>query len=211
VAIRLALADDHPLILDGLARLLGREPDLEVVARCPDGEAALRAVSEHRPDVLLLDLRMPRLGGLEVLRRLARDGPGTRVVVLAGEVGEAELLEAVRLGARGVALKGGDPGQLVACVRAVHAGERRLEGGLAGLALEHLLAREAARQGPADPLTPRERELVGLVGRGLRNKEIAARLGLAEATVKMHLVRVYGKLGVTNRVELANRVRREGG
>ena len=131
MTIRLALADDHPLILDGLARLLGREPDLEVVARCPDGEAALRAVAERRPDVLVLDLRMPRLGGLEVLRRLARQKSATRVVVLAGEVGEAELLEAVRL-------------------------------------------------------------------------------GLAEGTVKMHLVRVYGKLGVTNRVELANRLRREG-
>src|SRR5918912_31279 len=126
--IRLVLADDHPLLLDALAGLLGREPDMEVVARCGDGEAALRAAAEHRPDVLVLDLRMPRLGGMEVLRRLAREGTGTRVVVLAGEVGEAELLEAVRLGARGVALKGGAPGQLVACVRAVHAGERWLEG-----------------------------------------------------------------------------------
>ena len=210
MTIRLALADDHPLVLDGLAHRLGREPDLEVVARCPDGEAALRAVAELRPDVLVLDLRMPRLGGLEVLRRLARQKSATRVVVLAGEVGEADLLEAVRLGARGVALKGGAPGQLIDGIRAVHAGGRWLEGGLAGLALEHLLAREAARQEPADPLTPRERELVGLVSQGLRNKEIAARLGLTEGTVKMHLVRVYGKLGVTNRVELANRLRREG-
>ena len=205
--IRLVLADDHPLLLDALARLAGQEPDMEVVARCGDGEAALRAAREHRPDVLILDLRMPRLGGMEVLRRVAGEAPGVRVVVLAGELDEEGLLEAVRLGARGVVLKETAPDVLVRCVRAVHAGGQWLDNRVAGRALERLLARETARQQVAGVLTPREAELVELVGRGLRNKEIAARLGIGEGTVKVHLHRIYDKLGVTSRVGLANHAR----
>ena len=211
MTIRLVLADDHPLMLDALARLVGQEPDMEVAARCTDGEMALRAAREHRPDILILDLRMPRLGGMEVLRRVAEEAPGTRAVILAGELDEDGLLEAVRLGVRGVVLKEAGPEALVRCIRAVRAGGQWLDHQVTGRALERLLARESDRQRGAGVLTPREAELARLVGEGLRNKEIAARLGLAEGTVKMHLVRVFGKLGVTNRVELANRVRREGG
>ena len=207
MTIRLVLADDHPLLLDALARRVGQEPDMEVVARCGDGEAALRAAREHRPDVLILDLRMPRLGGMEVLRRVAGEAPGVRVVVLAGELDEEGLLEAVRLGARGVVLKETAPDALVRCVRAVHAGGQWLDNRVAGRALERLLARETARQQVAGVLTPREAELVELVGRGLRNKEIAARLGIGEGTVKVHLHRIYDKLGVTSRVGLANHAR----
>jgi DNA-binding NarL/FixJ family response regulator len=208
--IRLALADDHPLVLEGLARLFEREPDLEVVARCGDGEAALVAVREHRPDVLIIDLRMPGLGGMEVLRRMAEEGATTRVLLLTGDVGEEDLLEAVRLGVYGAVLKEAAPDLLVRCVRAVHAGEKRLEGGLAGRALERLLAREADRRGDGAVPSRREAELVRLVSQGLRNKEIAARLGITEGTVKTHLHRLYEKLGVTSRVELVNRARREG-
>ena len=210
MTIRLVLADDHPLLLDALARLVGQEPDMEVVARCGDGEAAPRAAREHRPDVLILDLRMPRLGGMEVLRRVAGEAPGVRVVVLADELDEEGLLEAVRLGARGVVLKEATPDALVRCVRAVHAGGQWLDNRVAGRALERLLARETARQQVAGVLTPREVELVELVGRGLRNKEIAARLGIGEGTVKVHLHRIYDKLGVTSRVGLANHVRGRG-
>ncbi len=209
--IRLALADDHPLVLGGLERLFEREPDIEVVARCRDGEAALRALREHRPDVLILDLRMPGLDGMEVLRHAARDRLGGRVVVLTASLDEEELFEAVRLGVRGVVLKETAPDLLVRCVRAVHAGGRWLERDVAGRALDRLLAREAGRQRLASVLTPREAELVCLVSHGLRNKEIAARLGIGEGTVKVHLHRVYDKLGVTSRVELANRVRDEEG
>src|SRR5215218_10897181 len=154
MTMRLVLADDHPLLLDALARLLEQQPDMEVVARCADGEAALRAVREHRPDVMVLDLRMPRLDGLEVVRRAARECPGPRVVILAGELGEEELLEAVRLGVRGIVLKEMAPDLLVRCVRTVHAGGQQLEGGVVGRALERLLAREAtAQQRSADGLT----------------------------------------------------------
>jgi two-component system, NarL family, nitrate/nitrite response regulator NarL len=210
MTIRLVLADDHPLLLDALARLVGQEPDMEVVARCGDGEAALRAAREHRPDVLVLDLRMPRLGGMEVLRRVAGEAPGVRVVVLAGELDEGGLLEAVRLGARGVVLKDAGPDVLVRCVRTVHEGGQWLDSHVAGRALERLLARETARQRVAAVLTPREVELVELVSQGLRNKEVAARLGISEGTVKIHLHRIYDKLGVGSRVGLANHVRDKG-
>jgi two-component system, NarL family, nitrate/nitrite response regulator NarL len=210
MTIRLVLADDHPLLLDALARLVGQEPDMEVVARCGDGEAALRAAREHRPDVLVLDLRMPRLGGMEVLRRVAGEAPGVRVVVLAGELDEGGLLEAVRLGARGVVLKDTGPDVLVRCVRTVHEGGQWLDSHVAGRALERLLARETARQRVAAVLTPREVELVELVSQGLRNKEVAARLGISEGTVKIHLHRIYDKLGVGSRVGLANHVRDKG-
>jgi DNA-binding NarL/FixJ family response regulator len=210
MTIRLVLADDHPLLLDALARLLEQQPDMEVMARCGDGEAALRAIREHRPDILVLDLRMPRLDGLEVVRRAARECLSPRVVILTGELQEEELLEAVRLGVRGVVLKEMAPDLLVRCVRTVHAGGQQLEGEVVGRALERLLACEAAaQQHSANRLTPRENELARFVSQGLRNKEIAARLGISEGTVKIHLHRVYEKLGVTSRVGLANYVQRE--
>ena len=208
MTIRLILADDHPLVLDGLRHLFEQEPDMRVVARCGDGEAALRAVREHRPDILVLDLNMPRLGGMEVLRRLAREGLGVRAVLLTADIGEDELLEAVRLGVRGIVLKEMAPDLLVRCVRTVHGGGQWLEQHATGRALERLLAREASRTQLKD-LTLREIELVRFANEGLRNKEIAARLGISEGTVKIHLHRVYEKLGVTSRVELANYVQRE--
>ena len=122
MTIRLVLADNHPLLLDGIVRLFEHEPDIEVVARCDGGEAALRAVRDHRPDVLLLDLHMPPLGGMEVLRRLAREASTVRVVLLTADVAEDDLLEAIRLGVRGIVLKETAPELLVRCVRVVHGG-----------------------------------------------------------------------------------------
>jgi DNA-binding NarL/FixJ family response regulator len=208
--IRLALADDHPLVLEGLAHLFEQEPDLEVVARCSNGEAALRALRDQRPDILIIDLSMPGLSGVDVLRRMAEEGAVTRVILLTGDVGEEDLLEAIRLGVRGVLLKEAAPDLLVRSVRAVHAGERRLEGGLASRALERLLAREVDRQQAGTAPSRREAELIRLVSQGLRNKEIAARLGITEGTVKTHLHRLYEKLGVTSRVELVNCARCKG-
>jgi DNA-binding NarL/FixJ family response regulator len=208
--IRLVLADDHPIVLEGLSRLFEREPDIAVVARCGDGEAALAAVREHRPDLLLTDVRMPRLDGMGLLRQVASEGLGVPVVLLAGDLAEDDLLEAVQLGVRGVVLKEMAPDLLVRCVRTVHAGGQWLESQLTGRALTRLLARESARQKLSKLLTPREIELTKQVSQGLRNKEIAARLGITEGTVKIHLHRIYEKLNVTSRVELVNYVRREG-
>jgi two-component system, NarL family, nitrate/nitrite response regulator NarL len=208
--IRLVLADDHPLLLDGLARLLEREPDMAVVARCGDGLAALEAVRQHRPDIVVVDLRMPVLGGLDVVRTVLSEGLGARAVVLAGELGEEELLEAVRLGVRGAVAKGAAPEALVRCIRTVHAGGQWLEGEAAGRVVQRLLNGGAGNGHLPGGLTPREAELVELVSQGLRNKEVAARLGISEGTVKIHLHRIYEKLGVTSRVELANYARQRG-
>lgn len=209
MTIRLVLADDHPLVLEGIARLIEHEPDLAVAARCGDGEAVLAAVREHQPDVLVLDLHMPRLSGMEVLRQAAAEGLSLRVVLLTAEIAEEALFEAVRLGVRGVMLKDMASDQLVRCIRAVHAGGQWLEHHLTGWTFERLLAREAARQKSTKILTAREIELVRLVSEGLRNKEVAYRLGITEGTVKIHLHRIYEKLGVSSRVELANYARRQ--
>ncbi len=195
---RLVLADDHPIVLDGLEQLFRLEPDLEVVARCRDGAATLAAVERHRPDVLVLDLRMPAPGGLEVLRRLEEREEAPRVVVLTAALDDEELLTAVRLGARGVVLKEMAPQLLLEAVRRVAAGGEWLDEGLGGRAVRRLLARQEA----AGALTARELEVVRRAARGLRNRAIAAELHIAEGTVKMHLHNIYEKLGVAGRVEL---------
>ena len=210
MTIRVVLADDHPIVLGGLVSLFEQETDMKVVARCSNGEAALRAVRENRPDILVLDLRMPRLGGMEVLRRAAREGLGARVVVLAADVAEEDLIEAVRLGVRGVVLKETALDRVVDCVRTVHGGGQWLDRELTGRAFKRLLTREADRQQSGRLLTPREAELVDFVNQGLRNKEIAARLGVAEGTVKGNPHRIFEKLGVSNRVELVNYTRHRG-
>ena len=207
--IRLIIADDHPVVLEGIARLLEREPDLELLARCEDGNAVLGALREHPPDILVLDLHMPRLGGMDVLRQAAQEGINLRVVLLTADINEEELLEAVRLGVRGVLLKEMAPDLLARCIRTVHAGGQWLERHLTGWTLERLLSPEGTRPQATWALTLREIELARLVSQGLRNKEIAFRLGITEGTVKTHLHRIYDKLGMVGRVELANYARRE--
>ncbi len=209
MTIRLIVADDHPVVLEGIARLIEREPDLELLARCEGGEATLAAVRAHSPDILVLDLNMPRLGGMEVLRRAAQEELNLRVVLLTADIDEDELLEAVRLGVRGVMLKEMAPDLLARCIRTVHAGGQWLERHLTGWTLERLLSPEGSRQQATWVLTSREIELARHVSRGLRNKEIALQLGITEGTVKTHLHRIYDKLGMAGRVELANYARRE--
>ncbi|HET6469583.1 MAG TPA: response regulator transcription factor [Geminicoccaceae bacterium] len=207
MTIRLVVADDHPLVVDGLLRLFEQHPDLLVLASCGDGETALALVRAHRPDVLLLDLQLPGLDGLGVLRRLRAEATAVKVVLLTGGLAEEQLLEAVRLGVRGVVLKEMASALVVACLRRVAAGGQWLERDIMARALDRLLAREAEEQRMRGILTQRERELVTLVATGARNKEIGRCLGITEGTVKIHLHRIFEKLGVTNRVELANYAR----
>jgi DNA-binding NarL/FixJ family response regulator len=202
MTIRIVLVDDHPIFLQGVERLFRLEPDLEVVARSIDGEEALRAVREHRPDVLLLDLRRPGMDGLAVLRELEREGTPTRVVVLTAALDEDDVLAAIELGVRGVVLKEMAPRLLVQAVRKVHAGERWLETRSAALALEKLVRKQAGARAAAEMLTQRETEIVRMVASGLTNKEIASRLKITEGTVKVHVHSVYQKLRVGNRVAL---------
>jgi DNA-binding NarL/FixJ family response regulator len=197
MTLRILLADDHPLVLDGLENLFRTEEGFEVVARCVNGQETLAAAHLHHPDVIILDLRMPELGGLEVLRRLGEDRLASRTVVLTAGMREREMVEAVRLGALGVVLKESAPGLLVECVRSVARGERYLQ--------PRFLQRtvEQAENGPPEPsLTPRELDLVRMVARGLRNKEIAERLFITEGTVKVHLHNIYDKLSLDGRLAL---------
>ncbi|OGU09817.1 MAG: hypothetical protein A2W29_05520 [Gemmatimonadetes bacterium RBG_16_66_8] len=200
--IRLVLADDHPIVLDGLENLFRLESDFRVVARCVNGEECLEAVRRFQPDVLVLDIRMPGKDGLAVLRELRREQQPTQVVLLAAALEEDEVLEALRLGVRGMVLKELAPKMVVQCVRKVHAGEQWLEKQAVGRALDTLLRREAGEREAATILTPREIEMVGMVARGLRNKEMSDRLAISEGTVKIHLHNIYRKLKVENRVEL---------
>lgn len=202
MSIRLVLADDHPIVLDGLETLFRLEPDFEVAARCVNGEETVVAVRRHRPDVLVLDIHMPRKDGLAVLRDLQHDKLPTKVVLLAAVLEEDEVLEAMRLGVRGMVLKELAPQMVVQCVRKVHAGEQWLEKHAVSRVVDSLLRREAGEREAANVLTPREIEMVGMVARGLRNREMSKRLAISEGTVKIHLHHIYRKLKVENRVEL---------
>ena len=200
--IRLVAVDDHPIVLEGLERLFRLAGDLEIVARCVNAGEAIEAVRLHRPDVLLLDLRLPGGSGLDVLDRLRREDLPTRAVLLAGSINEDELLEALQLGIRGVVLKEMAPELLVRCIRTVHAGGRWLENGFLSKALETLLDRDGVAGPGRQALSTRELEIVRLAATGHHNKEIAETLNITEGTVKVHLHNVYEKLEIEGRVEL---------
>jgi len=200
--IRIVLADDHVIVLDGLEQLFRLEPELEVVARSTTAEAAVKAVQEHRPDVLVLDLVMPGHDGMWVLRELSELNLPTRTVLLTAHVEENRLVEAIRLGVWGIVLKEMAPRMLMECVRKVHAGEKWLEQQSVTRAIERMQKRESEIDRLTRLLTPRELEIVRLASEGLRNKEIGERLSITEGTVKIHLHNIYEKLGVTGRSQL---------
>jgi two-component system, NarL family, nitrate/nitrite response regulator NarL len=202
MAIRLVLADEYPLILFALATLFSPAEGFEIVASCTDGVEALKATRRHRPDVLIVDLRIPGLSGFDILRELSRDELPTHTVLLAGEIADRESQEAMRLNVGGVVLKDMPATSIVQCVRKVLAGEPWLERRSASRVLGKLMHRESGTKEAAAVLTPRELEIVRLIGRGLRNREIASRLSITEQTVKVHLSNVYGKLGVNGRLAL---------
>ena len=208
--IRLVLADDHPIVLNGLAQLFRSEPDFEILALCPDGEQALQSVRLHRPDLLILDLKMPVKDGLAVLRELRVEKPAPQVILLTAALEDAEVLEAVRLGVDGVVLKETAPDVLLRAVRQVLAGGQWLERRAVGDALQRTLDRESEARGVTAVLTPRELEIARMVAGGLRNKEIGKRLHISEGTVKIHLHNIYDKLKVPGRLELAFYLQKKG-
>lgn len=210
MAISLVLADDHPLVLGGLQSLLARERDMQVLACCADGLATLEAVEKHRPDILLLDVRMPRMDGLEVLQALLTGGLSARVILLAAEMRAPQMEEAVRLGVRGVLLKDMAPSTLVQCIRTVHEGGQWPEHGSIARALKALLKRSQGEPDLAGQLTARELEVVRGVARGLRNRQIASELAINEGTVKIHLHNACRKLHVAGRLALSVYARDKG-
>jgi two-component system, NarL family, nitrate/nitrite response regulator NarL len=201
--IRVVLADDHGIVLHGLERLFQAQTDCEVVASCQSGAEAVDAVRRMAVDVLVLDLRMPGVSGLDVLRAVAAEGLRCRPVLLTAAVADADAVEAIRLGAMGLVLKESSPGVLLECVRRVHRGEQWIDEQTTSGAFGRVLRREAAEREVAETLTPRELDIVRMIARGHRNKAMASQLSITEGTVKIHLHNIYQKLGVDGRLELA--------
>jgi DNA-binding NarL/FixJ family response regulator len=200
--IRLVLADEHPIVLDGLERVLSAQRDCRPLARCLHVDQTLAAVREHRPHVLILDPHLPGANHLSILHDLRRDHPDTRVVLFAASLSDEEAIEALRLGVRGMVLKQQASEQLIRCVRKVHGGGEWIEKNAIGSALRTLLRREAGMREAAAVLTPRELETVRMVARGLGNRLIADRLSISRGTVRVHLHNVYRKLKVAGRLAL---------
>jgi len=200
--IRLVLAGGQVLILEALEALFREAGGFTVLARCRDGEEALAAVPRLAPDVVVVDLRMPRMDGLEVVRRLAEGRANPPAVLLVDQLDEREALAALRLGVGGVVLKQMPAASLLRCVRAVHAGEPWLERRSAARMIEKLVRDEGSQRDVVRLLTPREIEVVRMAGRGLRTRAIATELGTSENTIKAHLGNIYAKLGVHGRLDL---------
>jgi len=199
--IRILVVDDHAVVREGLRAFLDLQDGFEVVGEAGDGDEAVSAAERLRPDVVLMDLVMPRRDGVAAMRVLRDRVPGVRVIVLTSFLDEDKLLPALRAGAAGYLLKNAQPDELERAVRAAHAGEAVLDPVVAARLVEALAAGGDAD--PIDRLTPREREVLQLVGRGFPNKRIARELELAEKTVKTHVGHVLAKLGVTDRTQAA--------
>ena len=200
--MRVVVADDHPLLLTGLQFLLEEAPDCEVLACCATGAEVIAAVETHRPNILVLDLQLPDMDGLDVVRALPNLDPPLRVVLLTGHIDEDQLIEALRLGVRGVVLKEMTTKLLVQCLRRVHAGAQWLEKDSASRAMAKLVRREAGARTLASLLTPREIEVARLVAIAYSNKDVAEKLFISTGTVKIHLQNIYEKLKVSRRAEL---------
>jgi DNA-binding NarL/FixJ family response regulator len=206
--VRVLLADDEPMIRVGVRAILATDPEMEVVAEAADGREAVALTLRHKPDIALLDIRMPRLDGLAAAEELRRVAPGTSLMMLTTFSEDEFITRALSLGVSGFVLKSGDPRELIAGVRAVSAGGAYLSPEVAHRIITHLhgggrLDRAVKARTRLEGLTGREREVVGLVGAGLSNAEIAARLYVVEGTVKAHVSAVLTQLGLRNRVQLA--------
>jgi two-component system, NarL family, response regulator LiaR len=199
--IRILIVDDHAVVREGLRAFLQTQAGLEVAGEAADGNDAIEAASRLRPDVILMDLVMPELGGVAAMRLLRARVPEARVIVLTSFLDEDKLLPALRAGAAGYLLKNAEPKELVRAVRAAHAGEALLDPVVAARVVETLAA--GGDEDPIDRLTPREREVLVLIGRGFPNKRIARELEISEKTVKTHVGHVLAKLGVTDRTQAA--------
>jgi DNA-binding NarL/FixJ family response regulator len=191
--IRILIANDHPVVRDGLRGMLSGQPDLDVVAEAVNGEEAVVQAARHRPDVVLMDLRVPRTDGVQAISEIAARQPDVKVLVLTTYDADHDIARAIEAGAIGVLLKDAPREELFSAVRAVARGESVLAGPVATRLMNQLWTP------PVDAPSERELEVLTLVARGLTNRAIGRRLAISEATVKTHLVHVFSKLGVTDR------------
>ncbi|HTF67789.1 MAG TPA: response regulator transcription factor [Edaphobacter sp.] len=188
--IRILAVDDHPLLRKGIAALLNVEPDMKLVAEASNGEEAVESFRLHRPDVTLMDLQLPGLNGIEAINRILSEFPDARIVVLTTYTGDAQVLRALRAGARAYILKGHVHRELLETIRTVHAGRKRIPPDI---------ATELAEHATEDELSSREIEVLRLIAAGNSNKEIADQLSIGEATVKSHVTNILSKLSANDR------------
>jgi DNA-binding NarL/FixJ family response regulator len=197
--LRILLADDHPVVRQGLKTFLDLQPDMEVAGEAATGAEAVARAEELRPDVVLLDLVMPDLGGIEAARRIREVSPETKVIVLTSYAEDENVIPALKAGASGYVLKDVEPAELADAVRRVHRGEAVLHPAIAARVLREVVEPEPDR----DTLTARERDVLRLLAQGLPNKLIARELRIGERTVKTHVSSIFAKLGVTDRTQAA--------
>ena len=203
--IRILIADDHPLMRQGLSDLLRTQDDIDVVAVVDDGDTAIEAALRERPDVVLMDLAMPRVDGVDATRAITTADPDIRVVVLTSLSQPESVVEALNAGAVGYLLKDSEPDEVVRAITAAAAGQAPLDPRAAMVLLP-----DQRRSSVADMLSTREREILALVGAGFPNKTIATRLGITEKTVKSHLGRAFARIGVGDRTSAALWAQRHG-
>mgnify|MGYP005845383355 CR=1 FL=1 len=207
--IRVMIADDHPIVREGLRRLLELEPDMRVVAEAGSGREVLDQFDEVRPDVLLLDLKMPDIDGLNVLQTLRPTKGSTKIVVLTASEDKNEWVQAMKLDCSGIVVKHTPPDLIVKSIRKVHEGEIWLDSHTTAAVMRQFASPgddgsvAVTRARTRSPLSAREREIVALVAQGYRNREMAEKLFISEQTVKNHLHNIFDKLGVSDRLELA--------
>ena len=201
--VRIVIADDHPIVRDGLKKLLLLEDDFEIVGEAGDGREVLEKVQALDPDVLLLDLRMPNLDGLSALQSLQQTNKRTRVIVLTASEDKNEFVQAMKLGCSGIVLKQTATDLLIKSIRKVYDGEIWLDSRMTTAVMKEFSQPVPVREPVKTVLSAREREVVALVCQGFRNKEIAEKMFISEQTVKNHLHNIFDKLGVSDRLELA--------
>jgi len=210
--IRLLLADDHAVVRSGLRMLLQAQPDMIIVGEAETGQEAIRRVAELSPDVVLMDIEMPGMNGIEATRRIKTDAPTAAVLALTMYEDDQYFFEMLRAGASGYVPKRAAPDELVSAIRAVSRGEVYLYPSLAGRLVQDYLRRGPAGEGepPADELTPREQEVLTLIAEGFSNNEIADRLVISAKTVDRHRENLMRKLNLHNRVDLVKYALRKG-
>lgn len=208
--IRVVIADDHPIVRDGLSKLLNLEDDIEVVGEACDGRDLLDKLDVLQPDVVLLDLRMPNLDGLGTLQTMQNtNNTKAKVIVLTASEDKNEFVQAMKLGCSGIVLKQTSADLIVKSIRKVHGGEIWLDSHTTAAVMRQFATAAETASAPStrarerSPLSTREREIVGLVAQGFKNKEMAEKMFISEQTVKNHLHNIFDKLGVSDRLELA--------